>query len=149
MITFGPALAATAPCSSRPRLSRRAGKGRIVVTRSGLADPPVAGDEPSEPGIIGDDAALKSSRVSSSAEVGEPRLAAALTVAAAIALQLALPTNLGIHPKYLIPALEITLLAALVVANPRRVNNRSRLLRAGGLVLIALVIVANAVSAGC
>jgi hypothetical protein len=82
-----------------------------------------------------------------SATLGEPRLPAALTVAAAIALQLVLPTKLGIHPKYLIPALEITLLLALVLANPRRVNSRSRLLRAGGLALIALVILANAVSA--
>jgi len=79
---------------------------------------------------------------------GEQRWPAALTVLAAIALQLVLPSRLGLHPKYLLPGLETALLIALVVANPGRFNTRSRLLRAGGLVMIGLVIAANAVSAG-
>ena len=95
----------------------------------------------------GDSAQPVASPTSQSPNLGERRLPAAFTVAVAIVLQLLLPTKLGIHPKYLIPALEIALLVALVVANPRRVNNRSRLLRAGGLALIALVIFANAASA--
>lgn len=78
---------------------------------------------------------------------GEQRWPAALTVLTAIALQLVLPSRLGLHPKYLLPGLETALLIALVIANPGRFNARRRLLRAGGLVMIGLVIAANAVSA--
>jgi hypothetical protein len=79
---------------------------------------------------------------------GEQRWPAALTVLAAIALQLVLPSRLGLRPKYLLPGLETALLIALVIANPGRFNARSRLLRAGGLIMIGLVIAANAASAG-
>lgn len=78
---------------------------------------------------------------------GEPRWPVALTVLAAVALQLLLPSRLGIHPKYLIPGLEAALLIALTIADPGRFNKRSTLLRAGGLVLLVVVILANAVSA--
>ena len=78
---------------------------------------------------------------------GEHRLPVAVTVLAAIALQLLLPDRLGLQPKYLLPGLELTLLIALVVANPRRIDHRSRPLRLGGLTLIALVILANGFSA--
>jgi hypothetical protein len=78
---------------------------------------------------------------------GEQRRPAALTVLTAIALQLVLPSRLGLHPKYLLPGLETALLIALVIANPGRFNARRRLLRAGGLVMIGLVIAANAASA--
>ena len=79
---------------------------------------------------------------------GEARLPAAGAVLAAIILQLVLPSRLGIQPKYLVPGLEAALLVALVTANPRRLNKRSRPLRIGGLILIALVILANGYSAG-
>ena len=79
---------------------------------------------------------------------GEHRLPVAVTVLAAIGLQLLLPDRLGLQPKYLLPALEMALLIALVVANPRRMDKRSRPLRVGGLTLIALVILANGFSAG-
>jgi len=78
---------------------------------------------------------------------GEPRWQVAIVVATAIVLLLVLPSRLGIHPKYLVPALETALLVALVIANPRRLNKRSRWIRLGGLGLIGLVILANAVSA--
>ena len=57
------------------------------------------------------------------------------------------PPRLGIHPKCLIPGLEAALLIALTIANPGKFTQRSTLLRAGGLVLLVLVVVANAVSA--
>ena len=79
---------------------------------------------------------------------GEARLPVAVAVLAAIALQLVLPSRLGLQPKYLVPGLETALLIALVVANPRRLNKRSRPLRLGGLTLIALVILTNGFSAG-
>jgi len=72
----------------------------------------------------------------------------AVAVLAAIALQVVLPSRLGLQPKYLVPGLETALLIALVLANPRRLNKRSRPLRLGGLALIALVIFTNGFSAG-
>lgn len=78
---------------------------------------------------------------------GERRLPVAIAVAAAIILQLVLPSRLGIQPQYLVPALETALLIALTIANPGRLNRRSRPLRLGGLALIALVILANGFSA--
>lgn len=79
--------------------------------------------------------------------LGEQRWPAVVVVLAAIALQLVLPSRLGLHPKYLIPGLATALLIALVVANPGRFNKRSRPLRLGGLALTVLVIGANGVSA--
>jgi hypothetical protein len=79
---------------------------------------------------------------------GEPRWHVAVVVLVALALQLALPSSLGLRPKLLLPALEAVLLAALVVADPGRLENRHPALRYGGLVLVALVSAANAVSAG-
>jgi len=78
---------------------------------------------------------------------GEARLYVASTVLLAIALQLVLPAKLGIRPKYLIPGLEIAVLAALVIANPGRLTRRSGALRGLGLLLLGLVILANVVSA--
>lgn len=79
---------------------------------------------------------------------GEARLPVACVVLLAIALQLVLPAKLGIRPKYLLPGLETAVLIALVIANPRRFTKRSNGLRALGLFLLGLVIVANVASAG-
>ena len=65
----------------------------------------------------------------------------------AVGLQLALPPRLGLRPKLLLPALEGALLVALVLANPGRLESRHPALRYGGLVLVALVSLANATSA--
>ena len=56
---------------------------------------------------------------------GEARWPVALTVLVAVALQVLLPSRLGLHPKYLIPGLEAALLIALTVANPGRFTERS------------------------
>lgn len=78
---------------------------------------------------------------------GEPRWHLVLVVLLALVLQLALPERLGLRPKFLLPALEGALLVALVLANPGRLENRHPALRWGGLTLVALVSLANAVSA--
>ena len=75
---------------------------------------------------------------------GEHRLPVALAIAAAIALQLVLPGRLAISPSWLLPALEGLLAVALIVANPRRINRTSTLLRAASVSLIALISLANA-----
>ena len=78
---------------------------------------------------------------------GEPRWPVSLGIVAAIAMQLALPARLAPHPRWLLPALEGLLLVGLVVANPHRINRESPRVRAGSLVLIAVISLANAWSA--
>jgi len=78
---------------------------------------------------------------------GEPRWHLVMVVLVAVGLQLALPERLGLRLKLLLPALEGALLVALVVADPGRLQSRHPALRYGGLVLVALVSLANAASA--
>ncbi len=78
---------------------------------------------------------------------GEPRWAASLPIIAIIALQLALPGQLNLSSRYLLPAIEAALLVTLVCANPLRIDRVSRPLRWVSLTLIAVATVANAYSA--
>lgn len=78
---------------------------------------------------------------------GEHRWPAAVAVLLAVALQVALPDRMMPGPRYLLPVLELALLAAVVALNPLRLNRESRVLRAAGLTLTALVSLANAWSA--
>jgi uncharacterized membrane protein len=78
---------------------------------------------------------------------GEPRWPVSLGILAAIALQIALPDHLAPHPRWMLPALESLLLAGLVASNPRRIERRSRPLRAASTALIGLMSAANAWSA--
>jgi uncharacterized membrane protein len=79
---------------------------------------------------------------------GEHRLPVAIAVGLAIALQLVLPANLAISPRWLLPTMEALLFIGLTVASPRRINRTSRVLRAASVSLIALISVANAWSSG-
>jgi len=79
---------------------------------------------------------------------GEPRWPVSLGILAAIAMQISLPDHLAPHPRWVLPALEFILLVGLVAANPRRIERRSGPLRAASAVLIALISMANAWSAG-
>ncbi|WP_371478539.1 hypothetical protein [Kitasatospora sp. NBC_00315] len=79
---------------------------------------------------------------------GEERSAVTVAILVAIALQLFLPARLTIHPHWLLPALEVALLLALVVANPRRRFDRgSFLLRGLSLALAGAISLANGWSA--
>ena len=78
---------------------------------------------------------------------GEHRWPAALGMLAAAGMQLALPHRVQVPPRWLVPAIELALLGALMVANPGRLDRRTRHLRATSLVLIAVISIANAVSA--
>ena len=72
---------------------------------------------------------------------GEARWQAAV----AVALQYPLPGRLVLpHPVRLLPKLQGLLLVALVMANPRRINTESRAIRLLGLMLAALLSLANA-----
>ncbi|HEY2444057.1 MAG TPA: hypothetical protein VGI31_13030 [Streptosporangiaceae bacterium] len=80
---------------------------------------------------------------------GEPRLQVSLAIVAAIALQLPVPGRLVLlRPVWLLPVLDALLLAGLVMANPRRINRESVILRYTSLTLIALISLANVWSAG-
>lgn len=78
---------------------------------------------------------------------GESRWPASLAIVVAVALQLFLPSSLAPRPRWLLPTLELALLVGLIVANPGRIDRRSRALRSSMITLIALVSIANASSA--
>ncbi|MEO5678094.1 MAG: hypothetical protein ABIS47_00310 [Acidimicrobiales bacterium] len=79
---------------------------------------------------------------------GEPRWAASLAVLAAVALQVALPDRVAMHPRWALQLLEGVLLVGLVAFNPGRIDRESMALRSGGIGLIAVMSLANAGSAG-
>lgn len=75
---------------------------------------------------------------------GEQRWPVTLAVAAAIALQLALPASFDAGPRLLLPLLEAALGLGLLVANPRRIDRSSQALRAASVTLTAAISLANA-----
>ena len=74
----------------------------------------------------------------------ESRWPAAGAVAAAAAVHLSLPTGLTLGQQYLLPGLEAVLLAAVLVANPRKLTVESRDARILSLVLVLVVASGNA-----
>lgn len=80
---------------------------------------------------------------------GETRWAVTTVMLAAVALQLVLPHRLVLlRPVWILPVLELALLAALVASNPRRVEPSTAWLRWLGLLLIGVISLANGWSAG-
>jgi hypothetical protein len=77
---------------------------------------------------------------------GEARLPSALVIVAAIALYVLLPEQLILGPRLVIPALEVILLVALIIVNPRRMTRDSPWERAAALTLVGLIAVTNAVA---
>jgi hypothetical protein len=77
---------------------------------------------------------------------GEARLPAAVAVLVAIALYALLPETLLVLPRFLIPALGVLLLIALVVVNPKRLTRQTHLSRIASLAMVALIGLANTVS---
>ena len=75
---------------------------------------------------------------------GEARLPSALVVVAAIALYALLPEQLILGPRLVIPPLEVVLLVALIVINPRRMTRDNVWERTAALTLVGLIAVANA-----
>lgn len=77
----------------------------------------------------------------------EHRWPSIAAIVSAIALQVLLPDRLILHPRWLLPGVEVALAVALVVANPVRLIRRHPALRLGGLGLVAAMTVANGGSA--
>jgi uncharacterized membrane protein len=78
---------------------------------------------------------------------GEQRWAVTAAIALAVALQLVLPDRLAFRPHWLLPALEIVLVAVLIGLNPVRISRDHRWLRPLSTSLIALISLANGWSA--
>jgi uncharacterized membrane protein len=78
---------------------------------------------------------------------GEQRWAVTVAIALAVALQLVLPDRLAFRPHWLLPALEIVLVAVLIVLNPVRISRDHPWLRPLSTALIALISLANGWSA--
>jgi hypothetical protein len=80
---------------------------------------------------------------------GEARWQATVSVVIAIALQFPLSGRFVlVRPVWLLPAVEALLLVALVLANPRRINNESKAIRMLSLFLVAIFSLTNAWSVG-
>jgi uncharacterized membrane protein len=84
------------------------------------------------------------------ASQSEHRWPASVAVVVAIALQIVLPDKVieGLGPRWLLPVLEGVLLAALVIANPGKIDRESSVLRGMSITLIAVITVANVVALG-
>jgi hypothetical protein len=77
---------------------------------------------------------------------GEPRLPAAAAIVAAIVLYAALPSQLLIGPRFVVPGLELFLFIPLLAANPRRMSRQNRWLRRLSIALLLLIAVSNLVA---
>ena len=72
--------------------------------------------------------------------VGEARWPAAGAVLAAIVLTFLLPDDERVGPNWLLPAIEVVLLAAIVASDPGRISRRSRLLRGLSIALVTVLV---------
>jgi hypothetical protein len=79
---------------------------------------------------------------------GEARWPVALAILVAAALQWVTPSDLAFAPHWLLPLVELAFLAALVVANPFRLDRESAVLRMLSLGLVAVATLATFWSAG-
>ena len=77
---------------------------------------------------------------------GENRLWPALAVVVAALAYAVLPESLLVGPRLAIPAVELVLLVALLVTNPRRLVRQTRWSRGVSIVLACLVIATNLVA---
>jgi hypothetical protein len=78
---------------------------------------------------------------------GESRWPSVVAIAVAIALQWVLPAGLILQPRWLLPGAEVVLVVLLVAGNPVRLEHGHTLLRTGSLALLAVMTLANGISA--
>lgn len=93
---------------------------------------------------VGDDDELAARRTAR----GEHRLPPAAAVVVAIATYAVLPGSLLFVPRFVIPALEVALLVALVITNPRRLTRETTWSRIAALTQASIVIGTNLVALG-
>ncbi|HKS49973.1 MAG TPA: hypothetical protein VJT49_33665 [Amycolatopsis sp.] len=78
---------------------------------------------------------------------GEQRWVVTAAIAVAVVLQVVLPGRLAFRPHWLLPALEVALVAVLIGINPVRITREHPWLRPLSISLIALISLANGWSA--
>jgi len=77
----------------------------------------------------------------------EARWQVSIAILVAISLQVALPSRVGAHPRWLFPTVAGLGIAAIIIANPTRVDRHSVKLRGAVLLLTAVMSAANMNSA--
>ena len=77
---------------------------------------------------------------------GEQRWSVLLVVLLAVALQLLLPADLILGPRFVVPAIEGALCLLLLIADPGEIHKSSRRMRNVSLVLIAILAITNTIS---
>ncbi len=78
----------------------------------------------------------------------EPRVQVTSAIIVAIGLMLALPARVTNHPRWVVPTVAGLLLIGVFVAKSARLERRTRVLRIASLLLIGVMSLANATSAG-
>lgn len=66
----------------------------------------------------------------------------------AVILQTLLPDQFVVHPRYVLPAIEVLALLALVISHPERMSRRTHGIRIASQLLLALVAANTAMSVG-
>jgi len=79
---------------------------------------------------------------------GEARIPGVLATLVAILLYLALPQQLLIAPRFVLPGLELLLLVPLIAINPKRMTRQTRWSRTGSLALVGVIAASNLVALG-
>jgi uncharacterized membrane protein len=76
----------------------------------------------------------------------EHRFPAALGILVGVALYAALPSDLTLGSRFLVPGLELVLLVPVLVINPRRLTRQTPMSRVLSLALVGVIGIANLVS---
>ena len=76
---------------------------------------------------------------------GEKRWPMAITLVVAVTLPFLLPPRFSLGPRWIIPALEVLLLVALMVTDPGRIDRRSAVVRGLSIALVAILVIGAAV----
>jgi hypothetical protein len=76
----------------------------------------------------------------------EHRFPAALAIVVGVALYAALPSDLTVGSRFVIPGLELALLVPVLAFNPRRLEHQTKVSRALSLALVGVIGLANLVS---
>jgi uncharacterized membrane protein len=79
---------------------------------------------------------------------GEQRWPSALAIVVMIGLQLLLPERFSAGPRWVLPVVEVAIIAILIAANPGRMERSTPPLRRLGLSLIIIASIGNAWSVG-
>ncbi|WP_326615760.1 hypothetical protein OG863_00795 [Streptomyces decoyicus] len=79
---------------------------------------------------------------------GEARLPGVIAILAAMALYVALPQQLLVAPRYVLPGLELLLLIPLFAINPKRLTRETRVSRLLSLTLVFIIAAGNLFALG-